>query len=282
MSAVEAQVLGPVRVVVVDDADDIRMLLRLQFARDPRFVVVGEASNGYEAIAMAEAERPDLVVIDRQMPHLGGVEAIREIRRRAPGTAIVLYTANADLATSQAAVDAGALDVLEKAAVNRSFVDQLVETLIDRATASDETMAVRVGPVSAKAARVWISNTRTIIDAVAEHPEVLGEKIPDDVIELFRSFLSDWDAVAANSEEFRWVARARPADVTRIVSHWATIDSMTDEQLAVLGIHWAPPDGMPFFQALTAGVLEALGRHEATKRLAARLGEQWAPYQRGS
>lgn len=280
MAAIEALELSPIRVVIVDDADDIRMLLRFQFARDARFVVVGEGADGHEAIALAEAEQPDLIILDRQMPRLGGMEAMPEIRRRAPGAAIVLYTANADPVTSQAALDAGALEVLEKAGASGGFVDQLVDTLLYRASAADATIEVRVGPISAKAARVWIPNTRTIIDAVAAQPEVLGETIPDDVIDLFRSFLDQWDVVAANTEEFRWVARAKPADVSRVVGYWATIDSMTDEQLARLGIHWSPPEGEPFFQALTAGVLDALRRHEETQRLAAHLGEQWAAYQR--
>ena len=280
MSVAEPVDQSPIRVVIVDDFDDMRMLLRLQFARDERFIVVGEGADGHEAIALAEAEQPDLIILDRQMPRLGGTEAIPEIRARAPGAAIVLYTANTDPATSQAALDAGALDVLEKVGASRGFVDQLVDTLLRRASMADATIEVRVGPISANAARVWVANTRKILDAVGTHPEVLGETIPADVLDLFRSFLQQWDDVAANTEEFRWVARANIADVERIVSHWATIDLMTDEQLAQLGISWSPPDGEPFFVALTAGVLDALRRHEETQRLATRLGEQWAPYHR--
>ena len=57
---------------------------------------------------------------------------------------------------------------------------------------------------------------------------------------------------------------------------------MTDEQLELLGIHWSPREGEIFFRALTEGVLQALGRHEETKRLASLLGEQWAPHPEGS
>jgi CheY-like chemotaxis protein len=279
MAALEAMDLDPVRVLIVDDAPDIRLLLRIQFGRDPRFAVVGEATDGFEAIELAGSQQPDLVILDRQMPGLGGMEAMPEIRRRSPDSAIVLYTANADPGTVQAAVDAGAIDVLDKLRGTVGFVDQLVDTLFRRATTGD-TVEVRVGPVSAKAARVWIPNTRKIIDAVAAHPEVLGQEIPEDVIDLFRSFIDQWDAVAASTDEFRWVARAKPNDVSRIVGYWAAVDAMTDEQLAQLDVHWSPPEGEPFFSALTAGVLEALKRHEETRRLAARLGEQWAAYQR--
>jgi hypothetical protein len=66
--------------------------------------------------------------------------------------------------------------------------------------------------------------------------------------------------------------------VQRIVGYWSGIDALSDEQLQRLGISWSPPDGAPFFTALTTGVLTALRRHDETQRLAARLGEQWAPY----
>jgi hypothetical protein len=56
------------------------------------------------------------------------------------------------------------------------------------------------------------------------------------------------------------------------------MDAMTDEQLERPGVHWSPPDGQPFFQALTTGVLEMLRRHDETSRLASRLVAQWAPF----
>jgi hypothetical protein len=115
-----------------------------------------------------------------------------------------------------------------------------------------------------------------IIGAVAAHPEVLDEPIPDDVLALIGSFLDQWAAVAAGTEQFVWSARAGVTDVVRVVSYWAAIDRMTDEELVRLGIHWSPPEGEPFFRALTSGVLDALRRHEETQRLAARLHEQWA------
>jgi hypothetical protein len=56
------------------------------------------------------------------------------------------------------------------------------------------------------------------------------------------------------------------------------IDQMDDEQMARLGVNWSPPDGQPFFRALVAGVLDAMSRHEETRRLAGLLTEQWEPY----
>src|SRR5204862_1307620 len=145
-----------------------------------------EASDGDEAVAVAEAERPDLLILDHQMPHRTGLDAIDDIRRLSPDTAIILYTAHADGTMYQAAFDAGAFEVLEKVAVGRGFVDQLVGVLVDRAAAEDSTMEIRVGPVDASAARVWIANTTKILDAVVAHPEGLGGAVPADGVELYR------------------------------------------------------------------------------------------------
>jgi hypothetical protein len=126
---------------------------------------------------------------------------------------------------------------------------------------------------------MWVPNTERILDAVRAHPEVLERAVPADVYELFHSLLRQWAEIAATTEEFRWAARASATDVSRIVEYWAVIDRMSDEDLELLGIHWSPPEGEVFFRALTAGVLQALGRHHETQRLAALLTEQWAPYQ---
>ena len=262
---------------MVDDAADIRKLLRYQFEFDDRFEVVGEGGNGDEAVRLAETLHPDLIVIDRQMPGLGGVEAIPMIRARSPHTAIVLYTAALDPGIYHAALAAGAIDVIEKAGPD--FVDQLVASLLDLSASPEATVEIRVGPVPAAAARAWVANTKTILDAVTAHPDVLGEPIPDDVVDLFESFLKRWEEVAGSTDEFRWAARAAPADVSRIVECWAAIDSMSDEQLAQLSVHWSPPEGEPFFRALTEGVLDALKRHDETRRLAAMLSDQWAAYE---
>ena len=291
-----------VRVALVDDNPDVRALLRIQFRRDARFEVVGEAADGAEAVELAEAAHPDLMVLDRQMPRMSGVEAIPEIRQRAPATAIVLYTAVADTPSGNAhtslgverlarAVErhwgrptlAGELERYERALFREvDFVDRLVRALLDRTSGPEATVEVRVGPVSSAAARVWVPNTQKILDAVRAHPEVLERAIPADVIDLFYSLLKQWDEIASTTEEFRWAARASTTDVSRIVEYWAVIDRMTDEQLELLGIHWSPREGEIFFRALTEGVLQALGRHEETKRLASLLGEQWAPHPEGS
>jgi DNA-binding NarL/FixJ family response regulator len=261
---------------IVDDMKDIRRLLRMCFAHDDRYEVIGEAGNGHEAIDLVERTRPDLLILDRQMPKMGGLEALGEIRRRSPSTAVVVYTAQNDAGTSQAALAAGAIDVMTKERISKDFVEELTEVLVGHWSTPDADIEVRVGPVACRAALTWIDNTALILAAVRAHPEVLSEPVPVDVLNTFDGFLASWREVASTSDEFYWVARARPSDVTRITESWAVIDRIPDERLHALGCDWSPPEGQPFFHALTAGVVAAMEVHAETQRLAAVLAQQFS------
>lgn len=82
-----------VRVAIVDDMQDIRELMRIHLELDERFELVGEGENGREAIDVASKARPDVIVLDVQMPLMTGTEAIPEIRNASPETKILLYSA---------------------------------------------------------------------------------------------------------------------------------------------------------------------------------------------
>jgi CheY-like chemotaxis protein len=260
---------------VVDDSDDVRLLLRVMLQRDGRFEVVTEAADGIEAIERIAESQPDLVVLDRQMPRMGGIEALPLIRERAPNAAVVLYTAQPDSGTHHAAIAAGALGVFEKSLVGDPLIGQLANVLLSHWDASDAQVEVRVGPVDSSAALVWIDNTQRILRAVRGHPEVLDESVPDDVFEAFDRFLGTWRAVADTNPTFIWVARSDPAEVNHLVESWAVIDRLSDEGLHSLGCDWSPPEGEPFFRALTTGVLAALDAHAETRRLADKLRPTW-------
>ena len=208
------------------------------------------------------------------MPVMGGLEAIPDIHRESPETAIVLYTAGADAGTSEAAIAAGAAEVLGKEVVSIDLVDTIARILVHHWAEDAGTVEVTVGPVPSAAARVWVENTACIVRAVRERPDVVA--VPPDVLDTFERFLATWREMAAATGEFCWVGRAPVEDVVRLVTSWAEIDGLTDEQLEILHCHWSPPDGTPFFRALTGGVLDALAKHEKTQRLAAMLSNRWA------
>lgn len=80
------------RVVIADDMPDLRYLLRLSLEMQGSFEVVAEASNGREAVHLAEQHKPDVVVLDVAMPVMDGLEAIPQIRELSPDTKIVMLT----------------------------------------------------------------------------------------------------------------------------------------------------------------------------------------------
>lgn len=90
------------RILLADDRPEMRRLLRLRLELDDDLEVVGDATNGAEAVGLAHARQPDAVVLDLEMPVMDGGEAIPLLRRAAPEAVIVLYTAAAviDLAAT--------------------------------------------------------------------------------------------------------------------------------------------------------------------------------------
>jgi DNA-binding NarL/FixJ family response regulator len=264
-----------VRVGIVDDSEQIRRLLHLFFGTDDRFEIVGEATNGDDAVTLAATQAPDLLILDQQMPGRSGVEALPDILRQSPGTAVVLYTGEADPRLSGRALAAGALAVLDKVAAGPSIVDRLSDILLGHWAGPEADVELRLGPVDAAAARVWIANTLAIVAALRRHPDVLAEPVPEDVLDVFDQFLATWQALAAATEEFYWAARAEISVVERLVDWWATIDRMSDDKLAALGVQWSPPEGDPFFRALTAAVIDAVSSHREMQTLAAVLAGQW-------
>ncbi len=79
-----------IRCLVVDDARAFRAVLRHILASAPGVEVIGEASDGREAVALVRTLRPDVVTMDVRMPHLDGLEALEEIMRVAPTPVVVV------------------------------------------------------------------------------------------------------------------------------------------------------------------------------------------------
>jgi DNA-binding NarL/FixJ family response regulator len=103
-----------ISLLIADDHPVVRNGLRGIFTGDPEFEVLGEASNGREAVTLALARRPDVVLMDLRMPETDGVTAIRELAAASPDTRVLVLTTYGDDSDVLAAIDAGATGYLLK------------------------------------------------------------------------------------------------------------------------------------------------------------------------
>ncbi|MFL6156115.1 MAG: response regulator transcription factor, partial [Marmoricola sp.] len=94
-------------VVLADDHPIVRQGIRAVLDGVEDLELVGEAENGTEAVRLCVELRPDVVLMDLQMPGLHGIDATREVRKGSPGTAVLVLTMYDDDETVFAAVSAG-------------------------------------------------------------------------------------------------------------------------------------------------------------------------------
>jgi two-component system, NarL family, response regulator NreC len=119
----------PVRIVLADDHTIMRHGLRLVLERQPDFAVIGEASNGREAIDLAIRETPDVVIMDIAMPLLNGIEATRRIYEERLKTAVIILSMHADEGYILKALRAGARGYLLKDSADTDLI-QAVRSVI--------------------------------------------------------------------------------------------------------------------------------------------------------
>jgi two-component system, NarL family, response regulator NreC len=106
--------MGQIRVLLADDHGVLRKGVRSVVAQDPAIVIVGEASDGSEAVRLAEELSPDVVIIDIAMPGLNGLDAAALIARRERRTGVIVLTMYSDEEYLVRAVSAGVRGYLLK------------------------------------------------------------------------------------------------------------------------------------------------------------------------
>lgn len=113
------------RILVVDDHEVVRRGVVSLLQSRPDFQMAGEASNGFEAVAMAERLQPDVILLDISLPGLNGLEAARQILRLAPSAQILFFSQHNEPEMIRQAMRIGAAGYVCKADAGRELVDAI-------------------------------------------------------------------------------------------------------------------------------------------------------------
>jgi DNA-binding NarL/FixJ family response regulator len=165
-----------IRVVIADDHAVVRTGLAKLVETFDDVELVGAAANGEEAVALSGERRPDVVLMDLEMPVLDGIEATRRIRAAQPDVAVVVLTSFSDRDRILAALDAGAAGYLLKDAEPAELAKAI------------EAAARGESPLDPKAARALLSARRTPseADALSERErevlQMVAEGLPNKLI----------------------------------------------------------------------------------------------------
>jgi len=120
-----------IRILVADDFEDWRVRIRELLSFRPAWRIVAEARDGLEAVQKAAELRPDVVLLDIQMPGLNGIEAARRIRQECPGSRIIFLSQSSDKEIIRAALEIGAKAFVQKAMAARELIPAIEAALHD-------------------------------------------------------------------------------------------------------------------------------------------------------
>ena len=230
-------------IVLVDDAVEVRTLVRARLRLSHLIEVVGEGGTGHDAIDLAERLQPDLVLLDVSMPGMDGLEALPQIRQRSPGSRVVMYSGFAEEGLAQKALDLGATAFIQKSA----SLDSLAQDLLDLLGASPDGTAVEEptpfadvdGPAAPHDG--WVDTT-SVEPVLLEH------------LERFREVFEDAAIGMATMTLAGRIVRANPS-MSRLTGR-AVSDLVTTSLVELVGS--AADDAREALQQVTAGARDVV------------------------
>ena len=162
-----------IRVVLVDDSEVVRIGLRALLGTDPSLEVVGEAGNVATGVETCARLRPDVVLLDLRLPDGTGVEACRQIVKRTPDSRVLVLTSNAEGATVDDAIRAGAHGYLLKEIDGRGLTNAIREvaagkSILDPAITARVMQMARGGTGNRDALASLSPQERRVLALIAE------------------------------------------------------------------------------------------------------------------
>jgi CheY-like chemotaxis protein/anti-sigma regulatory factor (Ser/Thr protein kinase) len=145
----------PIRVLIVDDVPEVRRMLRTALRFRTMFEIVGEASDGAEAIECARGLQPDIVVLDLGLPDLAGRQVLTRIRGDVPGVKVVVFSG------TEPAESEGIAEAVDGYALKDGHLDYLVELLetVGQQRGSQASLELEAHVESARLARRFVRET---------------------------------------------------------------------------------------------------------------------------
>ena len=204
------------RVLVVDDRPEIRLLVRTRLRMLDDIDVVGEASNGEEAVTLVSALAPDAVVLDLEMPVMRGDEAIPLMRELAPGMRILLYT-GADVSVLEAISEDAQPDALVgKSSPLNELVDQL-RALLEMGP--HDVLRVVLGSIpldrAVTAFDTWVGLNVRILDSLDRGVELDRDQLGGATLDELRALMGIYAHLGDNLQR----AARREADIVDPIIH---------------------------------------------------------------
>ncbi|HEX6032996.1 MAG TPA: response regulator transcription factor [Anaerolineales bacterium] len=139
-----------IRVLIVDDHEIVREGLQTLLAEEPDFEVVGTTGDGAAAVGLAQATKPDVIVMDLVMPGLDGIEATRRIVSRDPQARVLVLTTFADDQRVREAIQAGATGYLLKDVLKADLLRALRDAAVGRPSLHPEVQQHLMREVAGK------------------------------------------------------------------------------------------------------------------------------------
>jgi DNA-binding NarL/FixJ family response regulator len=122
------------KLLLVDDHAAVRRTLRLMLELNSSFEIVGDVSNGREALDTIRQEVPDVVIMDARMPVMDGAEATRAITQRWPGVCVLAFTSTAEASRVAPMLAAGARGCILKGQAPDQVIESILRSVVRRKT----------------------------------------------------------------------------------------------------------------------------------------------------